>query len=128
MGWHIRQAPWRRVAAPVLLATHLAACTSWRVETVAPAQLLKTKTPSEVRVTRPDNSKVVLTHPGVARDSLWGWSRGAQLGIPLTDVRAIATRHGDAAKTVLLGTGIAVGVAAAAVFIGCAATHCLRTD
>jgi hypothetical protein len=125
MGSHIGQAPWRKAAAPVLLATHLAACTSWRVENVPPAQLLQTKAPSEVRVTRPDDSKVVLTRPGIVRDSLWGWSRGAQLGIPLTDVTVIATRHGDTGKTVALGLGIVV-VTVAAAGIYCAATDCFK--
>jgi hypothetical protein len=113
------------VAAPVLLATHLAACTSWRVENVPPAQLLQTKAPSEVRVTRPDDSKVVLHTPSVVRDSLWGWSRGAELGMPLTDVTVIATRHGDAGKSVELGLGIVVGTIAVA-GIYCATTDCFK--
>jgi hypothetical protein len=125
MGSHFRQGAWRKAAAPVLLGAHLAGCTSWRVENVPPAQLLQTKAPSEVRVTRPDDSKVVLIRPGIVRDSLWGWSRDAQLGMPLTDVTVIATRHGDAGKSVALGLGIVVGtVAAAAIY--CAATECLK--
>jgi hypothetical protein len=125
MGSHIRQALWRKVAAPLLLATHLAGCTSWRVENVPPAELLQTTAPSEVRVTRPDDSKVVLTRPGIVRDSLWGWSRGAQLGMPLTDVTVIATRHGDAGKTVELSVGIVVGTFAGAL-IYCATTDCVK--
>ena len=125
MGSHIGQARWRKATAPVVLAAHLAACTSWRVETVPPAQLLETQAPSEIRVTRPDDSQVVLTTPGIARDSLWGWWRGAQLGIPLTDVSEIATRHGDAGKSVLLGTGIVVGVVATAAIV-CAASDCFK--
>jgi hypothetical protein len=90
MGSHNRHTRWGKVAAPLLMATHLAACTSWRVETVPVTQLLQTRPPSDLRVTRADRSTVVLHTPGVVRDSLWGWSRGAELGIPLIDVRALA--------------------------------------
>jgi len=126
MGSHIRQARWRKAAAPILVAAHLAACTSWRVETAPAAQLLQTKAPSEIRVMRrPDYSEVVLSRPRITRDSLWGWSRGSQLGMPLTDVREIATRHGDAGKTVGLGLGIVVGTVAGAL-IYCATTDCVK--
>jgi len=126
MGSHIRQACWRKAAAAVLLATHLAACTSWQVETAPAAQLLETKGPSEIRVMRrPDYREVVLSRPRIVRDSLWGWSRGLQLGMPLTDVREIATRHGDAGKTVELGLGIVVGTIAGGL-IYCATTDCFK--
>ena len=116
MGSHIRQAPWRTAVASALLVTHLSACHSWRVENMPPAQLLQTKAPSEIRVTRADSSTVVLSAPGIVRDSLWGWSRGADLGMPLTDVRAIATRHRDAVMTTLLTAGVAGAVVAIVVW------------
>ena len=125
MGSYIGQAPWWKAVASVLLATHLAACTSWRVENVPPVQLFQTTAPSEVRVTRPDDSKVVLTRPAIVRDSLWGWSRDGELGMPLTDVTVIATRHGDAGKSVALGVGLAVGAIAAA-GLYCATTDCFK--
>ena len=116
MGSHLSQAPWRKVAAPVLLATHLAACTSWRVENVPPAQLLQTKAPYEVQVTRADSSTVVLAAPQVAADSLQGWSHGTQLSIPMTDIHAIATRHRDAVMTTVLTAGV-VGALVAIVVV-----------
>ena len=123
MGSHIGHTRWRKTVASAVVATHLAACHSWRVEAVPPTQLLATSHPSEIRVTRQDSSKVVLATPGIVRDSLWGWSRGAELGMPLTDVRAIATRHGDAGKSVFLGVGIFAGLAAT-VGVICATTDC----
>lgn len=119
MGSQVTQARWRKVAASVLLAAHLAACTSWQVENVKPAQLIATKAPSEVRVTRPDDSKVVLTRPAIVGDSLRGWSRGAQLGMPLGDVTVIATRHTDAGKTALLGLGVLGAVLVVAAVSAC---------
>jgi hypothetical protein len=65
-------------------------------------------------VTRADSSTVVLQTPSVVRDSLWGWRRGTELGIELADIRAIATRHGDAGKSLLLGLGIVGGLFAIA--------------
>jgi hypothetical protein len=127
MESRIGQPRWGKAVASVLLATHLAACTSWRVETAPTAQVLQTRAASDVRVTRADQSTVVLHRPSVARDSLWGWTRSVQLGIPLTDVRAIATRHGDVGKSLLLGAGIVVGVFAAAA-ISCAATECFHGE
>ena len=124
---HGRRVGRRQAVASMLLATHLVACTSWRVENVPPAQLVQTKAPSEVRVTRPDASNVVLGRPTIVRDSLWGWSRGAQLAMPLSDVTVIATRQGNTGKTVELGLGIVVGTMAAAL-IYCATSDCVTIN
>jgi hypothetical protein len=45
---------------------------SWRSEPVSPAQLIATKKPPVVQVTRTDSSKVILEDPEVAGDTLYG--------------------------------------------------------
>jgi hypothetical protein len=86
---------------------------------VPPAQLVQSKAPSEVRITRPDSSTLGLGFPRVVGDSLLGRAGGAHLGIPVTDVRAIATRHGDAGKTTLLALGVLGAVVAVAALAAC---------
>lgn len=105
-----------------MLLAYLPACHSWRAETVTPQALIETKHPGEVRAVRADGTKQVLHQPAVVGDTLRGTAQ--EPAIPLSDVQAVETRHGDTGKTLLLGLGIAVGVVAAAA-IACAATNCL---
>ena len=114
------------MVAVALLATQLAGCSSWRVEQVGPEQLLRERAPAQVRVMRADGSVLVLERPKVSGDSVTGLSGGASRGVPLADISTIATRHGDAGKSVLLGVGIAGGIfavaavgASSACYIGC---------
>ena len=104
----------RRIVGVVLVATQLAGCSSWRVEQVGPEQLVRERAPAQVRVVRGDGSGLVLDRPKISGDSLTGLSGGAHRGVPLADVNTIATRHGDAAKSILLGVGIAGGIFAIA--------------
>ena len=61
-----------RPIACTLLLCYLAACTSWHVhEGVSPLQLISTKHPRVVRLTRADGSRLVLDEPRIAAgDSL----------------------------------------------------------
>jgi hypothetical protein len=111
-----------RFIALVLLLAYLPACHSWRTETVTPQAVIEAKHPDQIRVARADGTKQVLHQPAVVGDTLRGTAR--EPAIPLSDVQAVETRHGDTGKTLLLGLGIAVGVVAAAA-IACAATDCL---
>jgi hypothetical protein len=104
----------RPVVATAVLATQLAACSSWHVEQVAPEQLLHQRAPAEVRVTRTDGNQLVLAQPQLSGDSLTGFHGGVPGGVPLGDIGTIATRHGDAGKSVLLGLGIVGGLFATA--------------
>lgn len=106
--------PWTRVISGLLLVLQVAGCSSWRVEQVAPEQLVRDRAPAQVRVARADGSQVVLRGPTISGDSLTGMSGGAPSGVPLADITTIATRHGDAGKSVLLGLGIFGGVLAIA--------------
>jgi hypothetical protein len=73
---------------------------SWRSEAVSPAQLIATRKPPVVRVTRTDSSKVILRD---LNDSL-----GDRTGIPLVGIHSIATRKSDPTKSTLLVVGIGI--------------------
>ena len=118
----------RSVVATVLLAGQVAGCSSWRVEQAPPEQVLHQRTPTEVRVTRTDGSQLVLGRPRISGDSLTGFAGGALRGVLMTDIGAIATRHGNAGKSVLLGVGslggaLVIGAIAASAsslcYLGC---------
>lgn len=90
----------RRLVAVVVLPMYLAACTSWQVQEVAPAQMLEEEQPTEVRVTRTDGSAFVLENPQVSGDTLSGVRDGLQMSISLSTVDAIAVRKSDTGKTI----------------------------
>jgi hypothetical protein len=93
----------------IVLGTSLVACTSWRVQDMPPAELFQHKQPSRLQVSRADSSKVVIDHPRLAGDSLFGETRGNSIAIPLADVQGVAVRKGDTGNTV----GLIVGVTGA---------------
>jgi len=101
----------RRPFACTLLLCYLAACTSWHVEKeVSPLQLISTKHPRAVRVTRSDGSRIVLEqHNGVLS------------GVAARDVTEVATSKVSAGKTIGLFLGlstVAVGIAVIACLSG----------
>jgi len=110
----------RRPIAAVLLLCYLAACTSWHVEKeVNPLQLISTKHPRVVRLTRADGSRVVLDEPRIAAgDSLLGVHYGVQSSVAVSDVTQVATRRVSAGKTIGLFLGLST-VAVGAAVIAC---------
>jgi hypothetical protein len=111
----------RRIAG-AFLVFQMGACSSWRVEQVSPAQLMSEKSPQKVRISRASQAPLVLATPTIVGDSLMGVAEGQTRGVPLTEITAIATRHGDALKSVLLGVAIAgsaLGIAAAVAAANC---------
>jgi len=106
----------RRPIAGVLLLCFLAACTSWHVEKeVSPLQLISTKHPRAVRLTRADGSRIVLEQPRIAAgDSLTGTHNRVLKSVAVSDVRQVATRRVSPGKTIGLFLGlstVAVGIA-----------------
>lgn len=111
-----------RVVALVLIACQLSiACTSWRLETLSPADVMQQQYPEVVRVERVDGDKEVWFRPQMQGDSLIGWWDTARKTpdrrAPLSDIRRVSTSHVDAAKTsgllIMLGGLIAAGIAMA---------------
>jgi hypothetical protein len=114
----------RRPIACALLLCYLAACTSWHVEKeVSPLQLISTKHPRVVRLTRADGSRIVLDQPRIAAgDSLAGLRNGALSSVGVSDVTQVATSRFSAGKTIGLFLGLAV------VAVGTAVIACLNSD
>lgn len=104
----------------VLLTASLTACTKWQVQAVSPQQLLTEGQPAQVRVTRADQTAIILHHPELVGDTLYGSAReGARPAdprqrVPPSDVAQVAIRRHDP-----LGTGlVALGSAALAAGVG----------
>jgi len=100
---------------PAAAVVSLSGCMSWRSEALNPAQLIATRKPPVVRVTRTDSSKVVLRDPEVAGDTLFGRPEsspqdtpGGRTGIPLAGIHSIDTRKSDPTKSTLLVVGIGI--------------------
>jgi len=107
----------RRLAGTLLLLLiYLSGCTSWHVQNVAPAQVIADRHPTAVRVTRADQSRVVLQNPTVVGDTLVGAPDSARAAverrIALSEVQKIEVQQGDAGKTI----GLAVAAAGLVVF------------
>ena len=111
----------RRSIAGALLLCYLAACTSWHVEKEAsPLQVISTKHPRAVRLTRADGSRMVLDQPRIAAgDSMAGVHNGVTSTVAVSDVTQVATLRVSAGKTIGLFLGLAV------VAVGTAVIACL---
>ena len=98
-----------------------AACTSWRVEEVSPAQLISEDNPSHLRVTLKDGSRVEMEHPETVGDTLVSriqdplpsGSGSSTERIPFSYVARIETKHTSPGKT----AGLVVGLTALAAII-----------
>ena len=114
----------RRPIAGTLLLCYLAACTSWHVhEGVSPLQLISTKHPKVVRLSRADGSRMVLDQPQLAAgDSLAGVHNGLTSSVAVSDVTQVATPRLSAGKTIGLFLGLSV------VAVGIAVILCLNDN
>ena len=103
----------QRLRGPIMMATCLAACTHWQVQSVSPQQVIETGQPKKIRVTRTDRTEVVVDQPRIVSDTLYGSRAGSPRaadhttdeGIALADVSRVAIRRTDAAATTLLVLG-----------------------
>jgi hypothetical protein len=115
----------RRLRWSLMTATYVCACTHWQVQSVSPQQVLETRKPQKIRVTRTDRTEVVLSQPTIVSDTLYGISAGSPRGtnqplgegIALADVSRVAIRRVDPVRTTALVVGSAVVVAGAIVAI-----------
>jgi hypothetical protein len=116
----------RRRTAAVLLCVHFAGCSSWHMETAAPATVLAERHPAQVRVTQLDGHRLVIYQPYLAGDELEGLARPARAGqpagdsirMPVAGVSGLATRRFSAGRTVLA----IVGGLVFAIVIDCASS------
>lgn len=99
----------RRLALASFVALSASGCLAWRVQPVAPRELLKDRSIDAVRVTRADKSKVEIYNPQIVGDSIVGHPTDraiARLVLPLSQVETIATRYKSLGKTLLAGLAI----------------------
>ena len=123
----MRTCNWSREAGRfgrlVLLTASLTACTKWQVQAVSPQQLLAERQPARVRITRADHTTIILRHPELVGDTLYGIGRdsagpaGRRQGVPLSDVAQVAIRKQDPLATGLLALGSAALAAGIGVLI-----------
>lgn len=96
----------------------VAGCTHWHTERMAPTALLTSKTPSRIRVTRTDRSRVVVNHPQLVGDTIVDGrpKRSSGTRVPLSEVSAVAVRRVEPFRTtgLVLGTLIVAAYAALA--------------
>jgi hypothetical protein len=103
----------RRFGRLVLLTASLTACTKWQVQAVSPQQLLAEGQPAQVRVTRADQTAIILRHPKLVGDTLYGSARNGagqtepRPGASLSDVAQVAIRRQDPLSTGFLALGSA---------------------
>lgn len=97
----------------LLLACATSGCSAWRQVAVSPAALATE--PKEVRVTRPDGTRLILYDPAMTPDSIAGVHEGNRLALPLAEVSRIAVP--SASKSQLEAGTTFVGAAFAAIGI-----------
>jgi len=99
--------PLRRAIAIVVMAGQLGACTSWRVETLSPAEVIREQQPGAVRIERTDGHHEVWYQPEVHGDTLIGWwnayAKTPDRALPLAQIKQVSTNHVSPAKTTVLG-------------------------
>jgi hypothetical protein len=111
------------IAGVLLLGNVSAACTSWRVQSVTPQELLAREHPNAIQVREQGGAKYVLGSPRLEGDSLTGYVKRVERRIPMVTIDRVAVRRFNAIKTVGLIVGIPVAGLAALLGlygIGCA--------
>ncbi len=98
---------WRRLLSLSLLAVHLGACTTWRVQQPTPETVIRDRAPTTIRITRTDGSTVIVHRPMIEGDSVVGQLTGSEsadtaakrIAIPLSAIEAVAIRRLYVLKT-----------------------------
>lgn len=122
-----RKLTMRLRAAPLAALLALAACTSWRPQTAPAPQVVQANASGTVRVTRRDQSVLVLRHPQMVADSIVGDAGDPprRTAVAMADVERIDAKKVSAARTgglgigvIVLGTIVLIGAATAALLGG----------
>ena len=107
-----RHLGFHHLSIALALVLSLSGCSSWHSANVTPAQLLDDDPPDRVRVTKPDGTTLVLEHPQLLGDTLYGaaarnaGSRGDTVAVPLADLRKVEVRQPNGLKTIGLVLGL----------------------
>ena len=96
------------------MTSQLVACASWRVESVAPAQVIARRHPKELRLRLFDGSRATVYGPAVQRDSLFAFldDSDTRYAWALTEMQDVSTTHRDTGKWIMIGV-LTVGLFAA---------------
>lgn len=127
MGIVERFQPRRLVCALLQLVTLVSGCSSWQVQTGPVPDVVAQNHPKKLRVTRVDQSLMVLENPRIRNDTLFGVrapssgeDTSSAIGeVALADVTHVAIRRTDGTKTALFVLGclvVAGGVAGLIVY------------
>jgi uncharacterized iron-regulated membrane protein len=94
---------YRRWVALLLIAACQSGCYTWRPLQTAPGQVLTVTPGSNLRITRSDDSQVIVTRPEVRGDTLvgkvhrtgtsWDGVIFDDVRIPLNDIRAVSNHR-----------------------------------
>lgn len=108
-------------------AATTSACTSTRVEQgPVRASLPSTGRNGEVRITMKNGIQMLVYHPRIEGDSVYGWSAPDsqapefRVALAKADVLSVAVRKGNAFKTVLAVTAGVYGAALIIALVACA--------
>jgi hypothetical protein len=106
----------RAGTTPILLAAGLllSGCKTWQVQSgPTPAEFVETEHPERLQVRRTDNTTLELYNPTVAGDSIKGFPTELAIRpvtVPLTEIRAVATRHFSLGRTLLMVVAVGGGL------------------
>jgi hypothetical protein len=111
------------VAISMMLA-FLPSCFRWQEQGPTPRAAMARIHPATARITRVDQSKVVVHRPSLSADSIVGEAESAKhdtattrIAVPLSQVASVATHRFDPLKTLAAGAGGTVFVLAVICFI-----------
>ena len=100
----------RRSVAVLMLVLHLGGCATWQPVTVSPRQFIEEERPDHIRVWR-DERPTQVRSPRIEGDILTSTiPYEPPVGIALTDITAIESRHFSIGRSGLLVAGTAAGI------------------
>ena len=114
-----RSRHFRRVLVPLMAVSLLSACTRWKVQEMAPAQVVTEKEPGKVRLTMLDGDKIVLRNPWVSDGEIvdyWA-ERSDTLRVPTDSVARIEIRETDVLAIEIVVTSVLLLAAGVVIWI-----------
>ncbi len=100
----------RRFLASAALGAQLSACATWQVQEVSPQELLETKHPNRIRLTRADSTTVELAMPRLMGDTIVGARAGRYEKVATADVTQVAVRGDGGSGAAVAGIAVAGGI------------------
>jgi len=100
-----------RVFIGVLIAVP-GACMRTAAVRERPADYLAANSPPTATLTMAQGSPVVVTLPRVVSDTIFGWSKGKEVSIPVQEVKEVKVRRVAVVQNAIMG-GIVLGAGAA---------------